>query len=192
MNIRTAANGIGSEGRLVYAMFEHGFSRAGQAEAPRNRRGRPSANKGFTNGTAPAGQGQGSAFYSGSAGSLAEALFEGYFGFKIAKDSLIPRTKLGRRPGGRPRLSPGGGRLRRLRLSVGCEEDGSCVPLQRSNLTNRGKVKILVPWLHGRRADGEKLKKSTSAWTARRSPSSDGDLNDDAFVVVETDFKDHS
>jgi len=64
-------------------MFEHGFSRQDRERLLEIAK-KDVANRGLYEWDSPDGTGRGSSFYSGSAGSLAKALFEGYFGLKIA------------------------------------------------------------------------------------------------------------
>jgi hypothetical protein len=71
-------------GRLVLAMFEHGFS-AQAREKLIEIAGKDLRNGGLFEWDTREGAGRGSDDYAGSAGSLARALFEGYFGFKLGR-----------------------------------------------------------------------------------------------------------
>jgi len=80
--------------KLVHAMFERGFSAAARAKLLELIR-KNIANGGLFEWDAPDGSGRGSPFYAGSAGSLAKALFEGYFGIRLTRDSLELAPRLG-------------------------------------------------------------------------------------------------
>jgi len=74
-------------GRLLYAMFESGFSRTAKDRLIEVSR-KNSANGGLWEWDSRDGAGRGSDFYAGSAGSLAKALFEGYFGIQLGENGL--------------------------------------------------------------------------------------------------------
>lgn len=81
-------------GRLVYAMFENGLSRLAREKLLEIVR-KNIANRGFYEWDTRDGEGRGSEAYAGSAGSLARALFEGYFGFRLEEKSLTLSPRLG-------------------------------------------------------------------------------------------------
>ena len=107
-------------GRLVLAMFESGFSREAREKLIEIAR-KNIANGGFYEWDTKDGAGRGSDFYSGSAGSLARALIEGYLGVRI--DGASPRDLTQARPGQRQGPYPFSGRrpVRGLRLQGGRE-----------------------------------------------------------------------
>lgn len=176
-------------GKIVYAMFEHGFSRVAKDKLLEIAR-KNIANKGLYEWDSPAGQGRGSAFYSGSAGSLAKALFEGYFGFKIAKDSLSLEPKLGEDRAAAHVYVPVSG----LFAAYDYQWDGKKKAVTfryNSNVKNSGTVKILVPWLSGKSASRENFKNFDVRKDGKKTPFQIALLNRDAFIIVETDFRDH-
>lgn len=80
--------------KLVYGMFENGHSGAAREKLLELAR-KDIANKGLYEWDAPDGSGRGSPFFAGSAGSLAKALVEGYFGVRLARGSLDLTPRLG-------------------------------------------------------------------------------------------------
>ena len=81
-------------GRLVLIMFESGFSREAREKLIEIAR-KDIANGGLFEWDTKDGAGRGSDFYSGSAGSLARALIEGYFGIRISGPHLEISPRLG-------------------------------------------------------------------------------------------------
>jgi hypothetical protein len=80
-------------GKLIYAMFNHGFSclaREKLAEII----AKNVTNRGFFEWDTKDGVGKGSDYFLGSAGSMGKAIFEGYFGLRIGKDSLTVAPRL--------------------------------------------------------------------------------------------------
>ena len=79
-------------GRLVRAMFDHGYSASARAKLLEIARKNIAAG-GLHEWNAPDGSGRGSPVFAGSAGSLASAVAEGYFGVRLTRDGcrLEPR-----------------------------------------------------------------------------------------------------
>lgn len=131
-------------GRLVLAMFENGFSSLAREKLVQIVR-KDVRNGGLFEWDTKDGSGRGSDDYAGSAGSLARALFEGYFGFRLGEKSLVLEPNLG---------------LDEARLSLqipaaGLELTYEYRPLQAekkitlsydSNYPGPGDVRVLVPW----------------------------------------------
>ncbi len=84
--------------RLIYAMFQHGFSQTAKEKwleiIQKN-----VDNRGFFEWDNKEGVGLGSDFYAGSAGSMGKALFEGYFGINLRHNHLSIEPKLGKESG---------------------------------------------------------------------------------------------
>lgn len=80
--------------RLVLAMFESGFAREAREKLLEIAR-KDIANSGLYEWDTKDGAGRGSDFYSGSAGSLARALVEGYFGVRLSARDLEISPRLG-------------------------------------------------------------------------------------------------
>jgi hypothetical protein len=85
-------------GRMIYAMFENGFSEIAKEKlseiVQKNLK-----NRGFFEWDNREGVGMGSDFYAGSAGSMGKALIEGYFGIKTERNALSIEPKLGKDSG---------------------------------------------------------------------------------------------
>jgi len=177
-------------GRLVLAMFENGFSVAAREKlieiAAKNIR-----NGGLFEWDTKEGNGRGSDDYAGSAGSLARALYEGYFGFKLGENSLELEPKLGGDEG----------RVRIHIPSSGLSADLHYRPVKserkvlfryESNFAGQGKVRLLVPWtLLGISERGDR-KELEVRRDGLKIPFFLEKRHDDEFVVVETDFKGHN
>jgi hypothetical protein len=80
--------------RLVYAMFKNGFSREARDKLLEICR-KNLANGGFFEWDTPEGSGRGSDYFAGGAGSVAQALFEGYYGVEVHRGDLVLAPRLG-------------------------------------------------------------------------------------------------
>ncbi len=167
-------------GKLVLAMFENGF--AAQAAEKLREIGRKAAvNKGLFEWDTREGQGRGSSFYSGSAGSLARALFEGYFGLDLGWERLTISPRLGARPGAVHAYIPAAGRF----IAYAYDFDPKTLTLTikvNSDWAVKGQLKAALPpgLLPNRcevRSDGKPC--AFHVETA----------GNEARIVVETDFK---
>jgi hypothetical protein len=118
-------------GRLVLAMFESGFAREAREKLLEIAR-KDIANGGLHEWDTKEGWGRGSDFYSGSAGSLARALIEGYLGVRISGHDLEISPRLGRDSAKVHIHLPSAGRFvaydyraddaaRTIRLEIGCD-----------------------------------------------------------------------
>jgi hypothetical protein len=178
-------------GRLILAMFENGFSAAAREKlievAAKNIR-----NGGFFEWDTKDGGGRGSEDYAGSAGSLARALYEGYFGFKLGEKNLDLEPKLGGDEGRARFLIPSSGLFASLDYRP-FKSERKILFRYESNFAGRGKVRMLVPWaffdISGR---GEDHKKLDVRRDGLRVPFHLEKRRQDAFVVIDTDFKDHT
>jgi hypothetical protein len=119
-------------GKLVLIMFESGFSREAREKLIEIAR-KDLANGGLFEWDTKDGAGRGSDFYSGSAGSLARALIEGYFGIRISGLHLELSPRLGLDNARVHVHVPASGRFlaydyraddktRRIRLEFGCDD----------------------------------------------------------------------
>ena len=131
-------------GRLVLAMFESGFSREAREKLIEIVR-KDVANGGLFEWDTKDGAGRGSDFYSGSAGSLARALIEGYLGIWISGHDLKISPRLGLDNARVHVHLPASGRFvaydyrvddkaRKLRLEIGCDVETGPI------------ISILNPW----------------------------------------------
>lgn len=176
-------------GRIVYSMFEQGFSRQAREKLLEIAK-KDLANRGLYEWDSPAGIGQGSTFYSGSAGSLAKALFEGYFGFKISKETLALEPKLSEDGAAVHVYIPASDLFAAYTYQYD-KEKKKLVFRYNSNTPGRGKVKILIPHTE---AGGNLAQKSKTLIVRRdgaRVPFTQSAMGQDKFVIVETDFKNH-
>lgn len=178
-------------GRLIFAMFECGFSRKAKEKLIEI------AQKNRTNGSlfewdTKEGIGQGSAYYSGSAGSLGKALFEGYFGLRFIKDSLDIE----------PRLDQDNAKIHvyipAADLFVAYEyrfskEKKDLLFDYNSNFPGQGEIKILNPWQSSspssRDGDQKILEVSRDGIKIPFLMIKNGS---DEFISIATDYKKHS
>lgn len=176
-------------GKLISAMFEHGFSRTAKEKLLEILR-KNLSNRTFYEWDTRDGIGQGSEFFCGSAGSLSKAIFEGYFGFKWTRDYLNLEPKIGKDSAKIHIYLPANDTFVAYEYSFDKSNDKITMEYS-SNLSRKGKIKVLSPWLDGRRkkdarkdlivqVDGEKA----NFWLEEK--------NEDEFIVLETDFKRHS
>ena len=145
-------------GKLVLAMFESGFAREAREKLLEIAR-KSVANGGLYEWDTKDGRGRGSDFYSGSAGSLARALVEGYFGIRISADHLEISPRLGLDFAKVHIYLPAAGRFvaydyradseaRTIRLEIGCDMDRDPT------------IGILNPWLSPRSEQVSKAARS--------------------------------
>jgi len=170
-------------GRLVRAMFDHGYSASARAKLLEIARKNIAAG-GLHEWDAPDGSGRGSPIFAGSAGSLAAAVVEGYFGVRLTRDGC--RLE--------PRLAEDGARVFfRLPASGGSAAyEYSWNPAERqvtfryeSPSSRPGGIRLLLPRALSEaeldvRRDG------------RPVPFSIERSGEDVLLVLETDFDPHT
>ncbi|MBM3295107.1 MAG: hypothetical protein FJY82_11390 [Candidatus Aminicenantes bacterium] len=173
-------------GKLVAAMFENGFSAAARLKLLEIAR-KAAANKGLFEWDAPDGTGRGSPYFAGSAGSLAKALIEGYFGIHLSRDDLELS----------PRLGEDSARLQ-VRLpaaGVFAAYDYRWNPAERritfrfeSSIRKKGRLRItLPPALAATEASAGRERLAVSL-DGRPVPFAVERRDNDAILVVKTDF----
>ena len=177
-------------GRLVLAMFENGFSAQAKEKLVEISR-KNIQNGGLFEWDTRDGAGRGSDDYAGSAGALAQALFEGYFGFKLGEKSFVLEPKLLSDEAQLELYIPASGLTASYAYRPAPAEN-KIVFSYESNYLGRGEIRLLIPWAFWR-ADKEAAKKRLEVrrdgapfpfrWLSR---------NQDDFIVVDTDFKKHS
>jgi len=175
-------------GRLLLAMFENGWSALARDKLIEIVR-KDIRNGGLFEWDSREGAGRGSDFYAGSAGSLARALFEGYFGFKLRENGLHLEPKLGEDSGRVEIRIPSSGLVLSYNYRPVANEKKIVLSIE-SNYQNPGEVKLLVPWklfgLSGTEADRTKIRVLDNgalisfAWERR---------GQDDFIVIETNLK---
>ncbi|MGB8953446.1 MAG: hypothetical protein WCC06_12370 [Candidatus Aminicenantales bacterium] len=177
-------------GKLILAMFEHGFSRQAKDKLLEIAR-KNLANRGLFEWDSREGVARGSEFYSGSAGSMARALFEGYFGFKISKDTLFIEPRLDEENGTAHVFIPSSDFF--AAYDYRFDRDHNKIILEyTSNHSSPGKIKILNPWFRPEQPSPERppfleVKRDgiPIAYSFLRH-------NHDALIEIETDFKKHT
>ncbi|MBN2408331.1 MAG: hypothetical protein JXE07_01230 [Candidatus Aminicenantes bacterium] len=178
-------------GRLILAMFETGWSAVAREKlieiAAKNVR-----NGGLFEWDTQDGRGRGSDYYAGSAGSLARALYEGYFGLKLGEKSLDLEPRLGPDEGHARIRIPSSGFVAVLDYRPAGSERKILFRYE-SNFSGRGKVRWLIPWdFFG---VSEKDPGRTNLEIRRdglKVPFSLEKRRQDEYAVIETDFFEHT
>jgi hypothetical protein len=174
--------------RLVYAMFQQGFSQTAQEKwleiIKKN-----VDNRGFFEWDNKEGIGLGSDFYAGAAGSMGKALFEGYFGIRPKWDDLSIEPRLGKESGQVYICQPANGLF--VEYDYRFDETADKITLSfNSNFPGEGTVRILNPWFSpGDREDNnnqlEVLLDGIKVGFKREV------RNQDEFLLVLSDFQQH-
>ena len=177
-------------GRLVNTLFSSGFSQQA-AEKLLEIASKNIANGGFFEWDDQKGTGMGSDFFCGSAGSMGSALFEGYLGITLTKNSLLLQ----------PRISKDNCRVHvyipASDLFVAYDytffsKDNKIEMAFNSNIDYRGQVRILSPWSSNTLHTAEKSSTSfVVAMDGQVVPFSISRVNLDTYIVIDTDFKKH-
>jgi hypothetical protein len=177
-------------GKLIYALFESGFSRAARDKLLEVIR-KCVANGVLSEWDDARGGARGSEYFSGSAGSLGLALFRGYFGLKISASSISLEPKLG---GDAARVHA---YLPSAELFLAYDHrvlaDGKTLLLDfNSNHPGTGRVKVLLPWVFIAEESREVLPEELEV-TLDGKPVAFRKTRvlQDEFVVIETDFRNH-
>lgn len=178
-------------GRLISAMFDRGFSSLAKKNLLEIIR-KNISNGGLFEWDTREGDGRGSDDYSGSAGSLALALFEGYLGIKVREESLLLEPKLGEDKTKLHAYIPAAD------IFVAYDYDPDRLRRRiifryNSNSPHPGKIKMLIPRMFFESSEevgGEK--KIEILRDGRKIPFQMTHLNEDDYAVFETDFKDHT
>lgn len=175
-------------GKLIFAMFEHGFSSLAQEKLAEILR-KNLANRSLFEWDSREGIGQGNGYFCGSAGSLSKAIFEGYFGIKIRESALNIEPKIGK---GSARIHvhlPASNTF--VAYAYTFDEIKKKLTLEyNSNLDLAGKVKILYPSLSEVKEEDIKEKLLVQI-DGKNVPFRLVRKNEDVFVEVATDFKRH-
>ncbi|MHB8094205.1 MAG: hypothetical protein ACYDH0_04610 [Candidatus Aminicenantales bacterium] len=131
-------------GKLVLAMFESGFSREAREQLIAIAR-KDAANGGFFEWDTKEGAGRGSGDFTGSAGSLARALVEGYYGIRMTRDALELSPRLGRDEAKVHFYIPASGRF--IAYDYRVDEKNRKLRLEISSDQEPGPaVSVLNPW----------------------------------------------
>jgi cellobiose phosphorylase len=178
-------------GRLIYAMFENGFSAQAREKLAEVIR-KDIANGGLYEWDTPDGSGRGSDFYGGSAGSLARAMYEGLFGLQLTERGICLEPKLGELTAAVHIDLPAADIFAAYEYQP-IRAERKIIFRYNSNDPRPGKVQILIPLeffgLTERDQIGRKLEvmrdgaKASFQWLQ---------LNQDNFVIVDTDLQNHT
>lgn len=167
--------------RLLYAMFENGLSvPAGEKMIEIIQKNL--SNLGFFEWDDPNGTGRGSDYFTGSAGMMGLALFDGYFGVKSGKDFLNLEPKLGKANGRIHLYIPSNDIFIAYVYNYYPETERISFHYN-SNFNSTGMIKILIPW---KDAKVEVIKNGNPI--DHHSIS----LNQDTYIFFASDFKDHT
>jgi len=173
-------------GRLISAMFEQGFSSLAKEKLIEILH-KNLANRGFFEWDNKEGIGLGSDYFGGSAGSLGEAVFEGYFGIKSGRQYLNLE----------PRIGKGSCKIHVYQpandIFVAYEyhfepDDNKIIIRYNSNFPKRGKIKILSPWTELKEGSPEIQEKIEVSLDGKKTKFWVETKNHDVFIVFETDF----
>jgi hypothetical protein len=177
-------------GRLVLAMFENGFSRDALDKLLEIIR-KDVANEGFFEWDTREGSGRGSDYYGGSAGTLARALYEGFFGVRLSENGFDLAPKLGKDPAQVHVYIPAAD----LFAAYDHQPDAAGSKLVfrfNSNDPRPGTLKMLIPWsvfgLSGADADRARLEVLLDG---AQVPFQWSRVRQDDFISLKTDFQNH-
>jgi hypothetical protein len=174
-------------GKLVAVMFSNGFSRTAKEKLLEIAKKNIAAG-GLYEWDKQDGAGQGSASYSGSAGSLALALFEGYFGLGISRNGLAITPRLGGDQASVQAVIPAAGIY--VTYDYKCDkEKGTIVLRLDSNLNAPGSLEVVVPAFRGGPLTSKDKEKIAVLLDGRKAAREVLSLNDDLIVKVATDFR---
>ncbi|MHB8055065.1 MAG: glucosidase family protein, partial [Candidatus Aminicenantales bacterium] len=170
-------------GKMIRAMFDHGFSKTARAKLLEIAR-KDVAAGGLFEWDGPDGRGRGSAAFCGSAGSLASAVAEGYFGIRLNRDGCDLE----------PRLAGDGAKVffRLPAAGVSVSYDYAWDPV-RNQITFRyesstgrpGRIRLLLP-------EAIEAAELDVRRDGRSQPFTIERLGEDTLLVSETDFAFHT
>ena len=177
-------------GRFVYSMFKDGFSKIAKEKLieiiNKNLR-----NRCFFEWDNREGIGRGSDFYCGSAGSLAKAIFEGYFGIKSGVKTLTLEPKLRKDKASVHFYIPANDIFIAYRYQYFPKEKKIAFHYN-SNFPYSGKIKILIPWEYTEENIRKKNKEELMVLKdGARIPYKREKINQDRSIIIETDFEKH-
>jgi hypothetical protein len=178
-------------GRFIQAMFREGFSDQGREKlieiAIKNM-----THRCLFEWDDRLGTGRGSEDYSGSAGSLGQALFEGYFGILWTEDSFHLQPRLGRDSGRIHVFIPAADTFIAYEYIYFPEEERIEFSFN-SDSETKGKIRLLSPWKDlGNESNEGKGPNLFVRLDEIEIPFSLQHLNSDTYIVLETDFKHHT
>lgn len=175
-------------GRLIFAMFENGFSKKAIEKLAQIVK-KNLKNRGFFEWDSKEGIGKGSDFYAGSAGSLGKALVEGYFGIRLTGGRLSLEPKLGRDSARIHVYLPTNDRF--IAYSYQFDEKAGRLTLEfNSDFSRPGRLRVLNPWMP---QENPLRKNDLEVFLDGKDVNYKlEEMNQDEFISLETDFLHHS
>jgi len=175
--------------RLVYAMFEHGFSHLAK-EKWQEIIQKNVDNRGFFEWDNKEGVGLGSDFFAGTAGSMGKVLFEGYFGIKLGWNTLNIAPKLGKESGQITLFQPADDRYVHYTYEFD-ENKGTVTMTFDTNFPSKGTLEILNPWFAPDSPDVSS--NSLRVYLDGNEVEFETEIrNDDEVIIIRTDFLQHT
>ncbi len=175
--------------RLIYAMFQQGFSQKAKEKWLEIIR-KNAENRGFFEWDNKDGIGRGSDFYAGSAGSMGKALFEGYFGIDLGYNHLSIEPKLGKESGNIYIYQPANEFF--VAYDYTYDESNEKLSMKySSNYTQKGTIKILNPWPELVEDFENMDRKLDILFDGNRGTYRIETKNQDVLIIFETDFDNH-
>ncbi|MBN1221939.1 MAG: hypothetical protein JXB23_01730 [Candidatus Aminicenantes bacterium] len=176
--------------RLITAMFARGFSL--EAKKKLLEIGEKNiANSGFFEWDSKDGIGQGSSRFLGSAGSIGQALFEGYFGIRMGRDFLNLEPKLGRDSAIIHVYQPATDTY--VAYEYAFDTDREKLRLEyNSNFSGHGVIKIWNVWSAHENGQAMEIKALDVFMDGEKVAFQTEKRNTDTFIVIPTDFQNHT
>ena len=176
-------------GRLVYSMFENGFSAQAQDKLieviEKNLN-----NRGFFEWDTREGTGRGSDLFCGSAGVMAQAVIEGYFGVKLSEQSFSLEPRLGKESGHIRVVFPASDLSAEYDYQYD-EKNFRIAVKYKSNFPDRGLMRILIPQKQGEQTRGPQKQDLKVNLDGKSIDFELKRVNSDVYVEFPTNFNDH-
>lgn len=171
-------------GRLVFAMFENGFSHIAREKLLEIIQ-KNISNRGFFEWDDPEGTGRGSDLFCGSAGVLSQALIQGYLGIKLERDSLIIEPKLGQDSVKVHLYQPANGLYVAYTYLYG---QNKTTFRYNTNVSENGIVKILCPVPSYQSVEDLRRRLTVTVDGKAMSPLIES-VNQDMFIILGSDLQ---
>ena len=177
-------------GKLILAMFANGAADAAAGELLAVA-AKDAGHGGLFEWDTPDGAGRGSSRFSGSAGSLARALIEGYYGIELGDGRLTISPRLGADSGAVHLFVPAAGRF--IGYDQAFDEESRTLTITcASDWTEDGTLRVLWP----RRDKSDQPLETQGRFDVRRDgapvPYRLENTGPDTYIRVETDWKRHT
>jgi hypothetical protein len=173
-------------GRLILSMFKNGFSYMAKEKLMEIIR-KNLANGTFYEWDNKDGIGCGSDYFTGSAGIIGRAVFEGYFGIEPSHDSLTLSPKIGTDYAKVHFYEPSNDFFVAYEYSFNSEENTLFMKYN-SNFHEKGKIKLLNPWFDSIRTKKDLFESLLVQLNGRKIDFNVIKINRDLIIELETDF----